>query len=88
MNEYKAKKVMEILERVFYINSTKGTGLVADLREDILYVYDTNNDCKPIMDYKGITSHIYFTKYWDNYFDGMVEAMHEALDKYLEDSNE
>ena len=88
MNEYKAKKVMEILEKVIKINATKGTDLVADLRGSSLYVYDTNNDCKSIIDYEGITSHIYFTKHWDNYFDGMAEAMHEALDKYLEVNNE
>lgn len=88
MSKYKSKKVMEILEKVIKINATRGTGLVADLRESSLYVYDTNNDCKSIMNYEGITERIYFKKLWDDCFDEMIEAMHEALDKYLEVGNE
>lgn len=88
MNEYKAKKVMELLEKVIKINATKGTKLVADLNNNGLHVCDANNDCKPVMYYQGITGTIYFDEYWDRYFEDLVAAMHEALDKYLEADNE
>lgn len=88
MNEYKAKKVMEILEKVIKINATRGTNLVATLRDYSLDVYDASNGCEQLINYKGYISDICFGKIWDDCFDELVEAMHEALDKYLEVGNE
>lgn len=88
MNENKAKKVMELIKKVIYINSTKGTKLVIDLNNNALHIYDVNNGCESVMDYKGYTNRIYFDEFWNDEFDNLVLAMHEALDKYLEVDNE